>query len=113
MQRPGLTAAPSCLPLPQVTAFLAEDTEIGEWAVQGLPTDDLSVQNGILVTRATRYPVLIDPQGQVGGGGWEGWQWISRAAPGPLLTGLTVNAGMHACPPSTAIHRCRRRAASG
>jgi hypothetical protein len=58
-------------PPPQVTSFLAEETEIGEWGVEGLPGDDLSVQNGILVTRATRYPVLIDPQGQVGGWGWQ------------------------------------------
>lgn len=54
---------------PQVASFLADETEIGEWSVEGLPSDDLSVQNGILVTRATRYPVLIDPQGQVG---WQG-----------------------------------------
>lgn len=47
-----------------MASFLVDETEVGEWNVQGLPTDDLSVQNGILVTRATRYPVLIDPQGQ-------------------------------------------------
>ena len=47
-----------------VSKFLVEEAEIGEWTLQGLPTDDISVQNGIMVTRATRYPVLVDPQGQ-------------------------------------------------
>ncbi len=55
------------LPVSQVSSFLADDTEVGQWNVEGLPTDDLSVQNGILVTRATRYPLLVDPQGQVRG----------------------------------------------
>uniref|UniRef100_A0A383W453 AAA+ ATPase domain-containing protein n=1 Tax=Tetradesmus obliquus TaxID=3088 RepID=A0A383W453_TETOB len=48
----------------EVAKFLVDDSEVGEWVLQGLPTDELSVQNGIMVTRASRYPVLVDPQGQ-------------------------------------------------
>lgn len=35
-----------------------------EWRLWGLPADDVSVDNGILVTRSKRWPLMIDPQGQ-------------------------------------------------
>jgi dynein heavy chain len=54
-----------------VSSFLVEDTEAGQWAVEGLPTDPLSIQNGVLVTRASRWPLLVDPQGQ-------GRAWLAR-----------------------------------
>ena len=44
--------------------FLVDAGTIGDWALEGLPSDPLSVQNGILVTRSSRYPLLVDPQGQ-------------------------------------------------
>ena len=48
----------------QLTQFLVDEAKIGEWSLEGLPSDELSIQNGIMVERSSRYPLMIDPQSQ-------------------------------------------------
>ncbi|XP_033076049.1 dynein heavy chain 10, axonemal [Trachypithecus francoisi] len=62
------------IPLSQpfrLESLLTDDVEISRWGSQGLPPDELSVQNGILTTRASRFPLCIDPQQQA-------LNWIKR-----------------------------------
>ncbi|XP_078713472.1 dynein axonemal heavy chain 10 [Lampetra fluviatilis] len=62
------------IPLSQpfrVESLLTDDVEISRWGSEGLPPDELSVQNGILTTHASRFPLCIDPQQQA-------LNWIRR-----------------------------------
>ena len=47
-------------------SVLADPYEIRQWNTEGLPRDQLSTENAILVTRGRRWPLMIDPQDQVG-----------------------------------------------
>lgn len=47
------------------TGFLAKPTDVRAWNIQGLPKDDFSTENGVMVSRGSRWPLMIDPQGQV------------------------------------------------
>ncbi|KAK2902109.1 hypothetical protein Q8A73_011855 [Channa argus] len=56
-------AIPLSLPF-KVEKILTDEVEISRWGSEGLPPDELSVQNGILTTRGSRFPLCIDPQQQ-------------------------------------------------
>ncbi|MGH0158032.1 UNVERIFIED_CONTAM: hypothetical protein FKN15_035543 [Acipenser sinensis] len=44
--------------------ILGDPYEIRQWNTDGLPRDNVSTENGILVTRGRRWPLMIDPQDQ-------------------------------------------------
>lgn len=47
-----------------ITNMMVESATVSEWMLQGLPNDELSVQNALIVTKSSSFPLLIDPQNQ-------------------------------------------------
>ena len=45
--------------------------KIRDWTIDGLPNDSFSIDNAIVMSKARRWPLLIDPQGQ-------GNKWIKN-----------------------------------
>jgi len=43
---------------------LGEPVTIRHWNLNGLPSDNYSIDNGIIVFNARRWPLMIDPQSQ-------------------------------------------------
>ena len=64
-------AAIACEDNFSVTGVLGDPVTIREWGVHGLPSDQLSIENAIFVTRSRRWPLMIDPQGQANA-------WVKR-----------------------------------
>ena len=46
-----------------VNATLGDPVKIRAWQIAGLPVDSFSIDNGIIVDNARRWPLMIDPQG--------------------------------------------------
>ncbi|XP_029381754.1 dynein heavy chain 2, axonemal [Echeneis naucrates] len=53
-----------CTPGFNFAVFLSKPTTVKEWNFQGLPSDAFSTENGVIVTRGNRWPLMVDPQGQ-------------------------------------------------
>lgn len=47
-----------------MSKILGDDVTIRLWGVAGLPSDKLSVENGIIMFKSRRWPLMIDPQTQ-------------------------------------------------
>ncbi|XP_072544049.1 dynein axonemal heavy chain 2 [Salminus brasiliensis] len=53
-----------CSPGFSFAMFLSKPTAVRNWNIQGLPSDAFSTENGVIVTRGNRWPLMVDPQGQ-------------------------------------------------
>lgn len=53
-----------CNPEYEIKEFLSDPAIIRNWNIHGLPNDDFSTENGIIINRCSRWPLIIDPQCQ-------------------------------------------------
>jgi dynein heavy chain len=44
-----------------VIKIMGDPVQIRGWNIAGLPTDNVSIENGIMATKAERWPLCIDP----------------------------------------------------
>jgi len=48
-----------------LNSTLGEPVKVRDWQIAGLPVDSFSVDNGIIVNSTRRWPLMIDPQGEL------------------------------------------------
>lgn len=49
-------------PDPNPLKILTDESTIALWNKQFLPSDQVSIENGTILTNSERYPLIIDPQ---------------------------------------------------
>jgi dynein heavy chain len=54
----GIPFSPEANPL----VILTNEAEVAGWNNDKLPSDQVSTENGTILTNSSRYPLIIDPQ---------------------------------------------------
>ncbi|XP_078466584.1 dynein axonemal heavy chain 12 [Lampetra planeri] len=65
---------------------LGEPIKIRAWNIAGLPTDNFSIDNGVIVDNSRRWPLMIDPQGQAN-------KWVKNSERDNKLTVIKLTDG--------------------
>jgi dynein heavy chain, axonemal len=77
-----------CSDHPTLLDTVGDPVMVRQWQIDGLPTDAVSTDNAIMVTRGERWPLMIDPQEQAK-------RWIKRMeARNRLATTRLTNPNM-------------------
>lgn len=63
---------------------LGQPVLIRDWQIAGLPVDDFSTENGIIVSKARRWPLMIDPQSQAN-------KWVKNMEKGHQLAVIKMS----------------------
>jgi dynein heavy chain len=62
---------------------LGDPVAIRAWNIDGLPNDSFSIDNGIIISHARRWPLMIDPQMQAN-------KWVKNKCAAPKSAGLVT-----------------------
>ena len=68
--------------------ILASAAQTASWRADGLPTDQVSTENGVIVTNSARWPLIIDPQLQ-------GIRWLKQKESDPERNLAIVRLGQN------------------
>jgi len=71
---------------PTIEKLLGDPIQIREWQNFGLPADELSVENAIIMTNCRRWPLMIDPQSQAN-------KWIKNMKADQNLVKIKLTQG--------------------
>lgn len=89
-----------------LTSTTGEPVQIQGWGVYGLPSDPLSIENAIIMFTSSRWPLCIDPQGQVAGSmagqGRQIPRWEMGLARHPRIIHYPPPPQLHPLPPTAA-----------